>query len=194
MNIRNGRDYSSLEPIDVYRKALRIFWESTSKVMPDVFREAAGDRKKRLGIDVHGVITEHPEFLAEECRKLVNAGHEIHIMTGSRFGIEMEKQLGSYGFEKGRNYTHFFSVTDHLIETGVTVTFENGLPYADAFAWNTAKGEYAYLRGLDCVWDDSPVYCRYMPEGCWYFTYSKEYFVKQVDQVVNGTRPRIGRK
>jgi hypothetical protein len=149
---------------------------------------------KKIGLDVHGVITEHPEFLANQAKKIVEAGHQVHIMTGSRLGAKLEEQLLSYGFQKGIHYTHFFSITDHLIETGVEVTFKDGMPFADALPWNMAKGEYAILNELDCLWDDSPVYGRYMPETCWYFTYSKENFDKQLDQVLNGGRPTIGRK
>jgi hypothetical protein len=179
-----------------YRRALRTFHDATCGIASPAAvkaRDTGMAAPKKLGIDVHGVITETPEFLSSECRKLVQAGHEVHIMTGSREDATSIEWLGEVGFKRGINYTHFFSVTDHLIRTGVKVSFENGLPFADSFAWNTAKGEYAFLTGLSCLWDDSPVYGRYMPEGTWYFTYAWERFRAQVDQVVNGTRPKIGR-
>jgi hypothetical protein len=156
-------------------------------------QHSRGTPIKRVGLDIHGVITATPDFLADQAKKVVDMGHEVHIMTGSRFGAQMEEQLKGYGFVKGVNYTHFFSITDFLIEIGVEVTFKDGLPYADALAWDSAKGVYAMMKGLNCVWDDSPRYGQYMPNKCWYFTYSRENFESQMDQVLHGTRPSIGR-
>jgi hypothetical protein len=149
---------------------------------------------KKLGLDVHGVITLEPEFLGVKAAEQVALGNEIHIMSGARYTESTVEQLRRYGFEKGIHYTHYFSITDHLIDTGADVSFSGGMPHAEALLWNSAKGEYALTQGIHCLWDDSPVYGRFMPEGCWYFTFHKDTFELQLDQVLNGTRPKVGRK
>ena len=148
---------------------------------------------KKIGLDIHGVIDRDPKFLADQARTLISCGHEVHIMTGSQVNPALVKSLKSLWFEKGKQYTSLFSVTDHLIDTGIPVEFRDGYPFADPLLWNAAKGEYALLNGLDALWDDSPAYGRYMPASCWYFTYSIDNFESQLDQVLNGGRPKIGR-
>lgn len=152
------------------------------------------DSLKKIGLDVHGVITETPEYLAVRAKSLVDAGHQVHIMTGTRVGPRLVDELAAYGFHKSLNYTHIFSITDHLISTGIPVDFRDDLPFADGLMWDAAKGEYATMVGLDCLWDDSPVYGHYMPADCWYFTYSAEKFEAQLSQVLHGGRPQVGRK
>lgn len=149
---------------------------------------------RKLGLDVHGVITNEAEFLSAKAAEQVAIGNESHIMSGSRYNQATVDQLRQYGFEKGVHYTHYFSITDHLIDSGAEVTFKSGLPHADAFLWDSAKGEYALTQGLHCLWDDSPVYGRYMPPCCWYFNFHKDTFDTQLDQVLKGTRPKVGRK
>lgn len=159
-----------------------------------VIRDNGGTPSRKIGLDVHGVITIEPEFLRAKAAELIEKGHEVHIMSGSRYCPGTLDQLRQYGFIEGTHFTHYFSITDHLIDSGAEVTFKDGMPQADAFLWDSAKGEYALTQGLHCLWDDSPVYGRYMPPGCWYFNFHKDTFDMQLDQVVNGTRPRIGRK
>lgn len=149
---------------------------------------------KVLGVDYHGVISKgHPQ-LAAAMEDAVSEGHAVHIMTGSRMSPELKDKLHDCGFDLGRNYTDFFSIQDHLDRVGEPIIYdEEGLPHADALAWDMAKSEYALATGMCAVWDDSPVYGRYMPASCWYFTYSPEAVGSQVRMVLDGTRKRIGR-
>lgn len=148
---------------------------------------------KKLGLDYHGVITEANSFLAERAKSAIQAGAEVHILTGASFTKEFQEELRGHGFEKGVHFTHFFSIQDHLRETGIPVHMRGGLPYADALAWDMAKGEYILFEGLNAIWDDSPMYGKYIPRSCVYYTFSEEQFDLQLDQVLHGGRKCIGR-
>ena len=150
--------------------------------------------KKVLGVDFHGVISEADPRLAAAMACAVEEGHQVHIMTGNRMSPELKDELARCGFIEGSNYTDFFSIQDHLDSVGEPITYdEQGLPHAAAMAWDVAKSEYALATGMAALWDDSPVYCRYMPASCWYFTYSPEKVGEQLRMVLDGTRKRIGR-
>jgi len=150
---------------------------------------------KKIGMDLHGVLDKDSAFLCPLLRKVVEEGHEVHLMTGSVFSEEFKESiLAKYDLREGDTYTHTFSITQHLMDTGIPVSWDaRGYPFAEALNWDMAKGEYALLQGIDVLFDDSPTYCRYMPESCWYVTYSKETFNTYLEQVLYGTRIRIGR-
>ncbi len=178
------------EALESYREELRRFSKMESSLRYHATPVQSGVH--RIGLDFHGVITASPVFLAAQAKKLMDDGHEVHIMTGSRYDEGTDAMLGEYGFTRGVHYSHYFSITDHLISTGEEVSFRHGMPYADTLLWNSAKGEYAILNHIECLWDDSPAYGRYMPSTCWYFTFSTENFESQLHQVLNGGRPKVG--
>lgn len=149
---------------------------------------------KVLGLDFHGVINLGHKVLQDAMAQVIEGGHEVHIMTGCHADDNLENDLLSFGFIRGSHYTHLFSIQDFLVKNCIPVSYDDkGMPHADAHYWDMAKGAYALSTGMDAVWDDSPVYGRYMPPKCWYFTYSAENLESQLKQVIEGTRPRIGR-
>jgi hypothetical protein len=112
----------------------------------------------KLGLDIHGVITDDPEFFSKLTHLLVQGGHEVHILTGHHGNDRIFNKLKLYNVA----YTHFFSIADYRKEQGVHVTYdEEGKPWLAEGLWNSAKSEYANKHKLDIHIDDTPVYGEY---------------------------------
>ena len=102
----------------------------------------------KVGLDFHGVIDIHPEKFSRLSKVLVEAGCEVHIMTGNRLDEDFKGILGQLGI----CYTHLYSLTDHLIEKyGREMVFPTE-------EWNKLKHTYAMEHGLDIIFDDSDEY------------------------------------
>lgn len=108
----------------------------------------------KLGLDFHGVIDTYPEYIALMSKLFVDAGHEVHIITGLKRDSGIEANLQKFGI----HYTHYFSIVEHLENTGVTVIWRDGLPYADKIYWDIAKRDYCQRENINMMIDDSPVY------------------------------------
>jgi hypothetical protein len=114
--------------------------------------------KRKIGIDIHGVIDHDHAFFAELSQVLVVAGWEVHIMTGHLISGELERQLNDLGIK----WTHLFSIAGYFIEKGDDVGYdEEGRPWMDTALWNTGKGEYAKEHNLDLVLDDTSEYAEH---------------------------------
>jgi len=148
---------------------------------------------KKFGLDFHGVIDKHYEVLASWARAQVRAGNEVHIVTGSQDTPEFRKELKRCAFVEGKNFTHFFSITDFHVAAGNDVKFdEKGFPWMSKELWEPTKGYYALREGLDALWDDSPSYSKYMPDSCVYITFSPDKIEEQSNWLTHG-RERRGR-
>lgn len=148
---------------------------------------------KRFGLDFHGVIDRCPDMLSVWSKEMVSKGHEVHIVTGSRWTEELKEILKKLNFERGVSFTHFFSITDYHVDKGTDVKFnKKGFPFMDEDLWNRTKGVMASLWGLDVMWDDSPTYGRYFPFTCQYIRFSPENFMLEAKEALEG-RPCIGR-
>jgi len=111
--------------------------------------------KRKLGIDIHGVIDHDHSFFADLTSTLVEAGWEIHIMTGHLISDELKTQLSDLGIK----YTHLFSIANFFIDKGADVRYdEKGRPWMETELWETGKGEYAREQNLDLVLDDTQSY------------------------------------
>lgn len=110
----------------------------------------------KIGIDVHGVITDHPnpKFLVELTRDLIVMGHEIHILTGPAL-VHVKKELKQYKIK----YTHIFSIEDHLLGKGLPFKVnKKEEKIFDRYEWDRAKGDYCSTNKIDLHLDDSDVY------------------------------------
>ena len=115
------------------------------------------DEKLKVGIDIHGVMDKYT-FFKSMARAMIDAGHEIHIITGASTekGIA---DLKSLGIVSGEDYTVLFSVTDHLISEGVRVTWKNpNDPIFPDDLWDEAKSVYCLKHNIDMHFDDSDTY------------------------------------
>lgn len=112
-------------------------------------------KKIKLGIDIHGVINEMPEFFASLTKALVDAGHEVHILTGPQHDEKLEAELKSYGI----SWTHIFSIVSYHQEKGTAIRYDKkGDAFLDDYAWDRAKGDYCIKHQIDLHLDDSDIY------------------------------------
>ena len=110
----------------------------------------------KIGLDVHGVITDHPnpKFLSELTKVLVEAGHEVHILTGPAENY-VRKELKPFKIK----FTHIFSIEDYLIEKGISFKLNKKQEKIfDSYEWDRAKADYCSKNKIDLHLDDSDVY------------------------------------
>lgn len=93
-------------------------------------------------------------------RTLIDAGHEVHLMTGSRRAT-FDKEVESMGIEVP--FTHFFSIADTLIEKKQSIDLKDpDNPWClDKELWDRQKGDYAKRAGVHFMIDDEPDYAPY---------------------------------
>lgn len=112
----------------------------------------------RIGLDFHGVLDSNP-FFKEMAALFVAAGHAVHIITGARFNKRVRDKFEKMGIKKDVHYTHFFSISEHLLEKNTDVRWEDSEnPWFDETAWNTAKSDYCREHEIDIHFDDTEVY------------------------------------
>ena len=110
---------------------------------------------KRIGLDIHGVIDHAPEFFSELSHSLVNAGNEVHIITGASKTEEIVNKLAEFNIA----YTHFFSIVDNNSDK---VKYDAmGDPWMDDLTWDMAKGKYCEENKIHVHVDDTPCYGKY---------------------------------
>lgn len=115
--------------------------------------------KMNFSFDYHGVIDSLPEVFSFLSRSIMKNGGNVHIITGSSWNKELENNLKSMGIE----YSHKFSVYDHLLKTAKTVgeiVFPDGTvqkKFEDG-AWDHVKGEYCKKNNIVFHVDDTLIY------------------------------------
>lgn len=113
--------------------------------------------KLKIGLDIHGVANAYSEIFSALTHLLVDNGHEVHIMTGSRKPLAMKEMEGL-----GLKWTHFFSITDYHEQIGTEVVNDSdGNPHMSAELWNPTKADYCKKNGIHMLLDDSPVYGKF---------------------------------
>jgi hypothetical protein len=113
--------------------------------------------KLKIGIDIHGTANLFPKFFIELAKLFIQAGHEIHIVTGSR-QLEIEEDIKKLGLP----YTHFFSMTDYHESIGTEMVYGTKKnPWMDEKLWRKTKGDYAKKVGLDMMFENQPEYAEH---------------------------------
>jgi len=116
--------------------------------------------KLKIGLDIHGVTDSNPFFKAMAAA-MIQAGHEIHIITGASTE-KAKRDLGKLDMDEGKDYSTIFSITDYLIEKNVTVHWKDpSNPMFPDEDWNMAKAEYCRSNEINMHFDDSVVYGLY---------------------------------
>jgi hypothetical protein len=125
----------------------------------------------KFGVDIHGVIDANPEFFSAYTHMLIEAGHEVHIITGPRFSV-----VGKTLKDAGVKWTHFFSIVEHEESKGTTeiVWDKKGDPFMDFNVWDRAKGEYCAENNIDLHVDDSSKYSEYFTTPFVLYKHNKE--------------------
>lgn len=122
--------------------------------------------KKKIGIDIHGVININPIF-SELTGYLKSIGYEIHIITGPRLNYpyrtniesfdRVEDELDKYGI----TYDKLFSVLDYNVEHGSNVWKNDRGWWTDTESWNKTKGKYCEENDILFHIDDTEIYGDY---------------------------------
>jgi hypothetical protein len=110
---------------------------------------------KKVGLDLHGVIDNDPHFFSHLSHSLVDAGNEVHIITGASKTEEVLNKLA----ELNITYTHFFSIVDANIER--IIYDAQGSPWLSDYEWNSAKAKYCKEHGIHVHIDDTREYGKY---------------------------------
>ena len=73
---------------------------------------------ENIVIDIHECLDKNPEFFVREAFRVLEAGGNVHIVTGVPWSDELEEELLGYG--NGLKYwTHFASIIEILVERDV---------------------------------------------------------------------------
>ena len=123
-----------------------------------LFKFFTPKNKLKIGLDIHGICDASPEYFAELTRLFVNAGHEVHLITGRRVSDGAIKEIKSLGLY----YTHFFSIADYHKEIGTKVwEDDDGNPWLEGDLWDRTKGDYCKKHNIDFHIDDTERYGQY---------------------------------
>ena len=124
----------------------------------------------KIGLDLHGVCDKHRVLFAALTKKWVEAGHEVHIVTGQTWE-EAYDTVKSLDIQ----YTHYFSVVDHHVERGTHVWHTDTGPWMDTNVWDSTKGLYARQAGLNIHFDDTIRYAQHFPRSCSFVWVGKDF-------------------
>jgi hypothetical protein len=127
--------------------------------------------KFKIGLDLHGVLTELPHFFSFLTKSLVDAGAEVHIITGGATEEDME-------FLKKHDirYTHYFSIVDYHKSVGTPTRGKHskyGFDLISDEIWDKTKGEYCQMHGIDLHIDDTQNYQSFFKSPFCLFTLNK---------------------
>ena len=129
----------------------------------------------KLGLDVHGVIDEDPEFFSDLSKTMFERGHEVYIITGREktFGF-VNKELKSYKIA----YVAILSITTYQKELGTSISYLDGRksqPIMNPKIWNPTKAALCATAGIDIMIDDSLIYGKYFQDiKTQYITYTPQ--------------------
>lgn len=126
----------------------------------------------KLGLDHHGVLDKNPRLFVKMALDVLKLGGEVHIITGSPWSIEIERQLFSYNTISlqisynaimGQKYwTHYFSVQEFMTKKGYKhVLDDKGYPHFPASDWNLVKADYCMREEIDLHIDDQLEYLQH---------------------------------
>lgn len=113
--------------------------------------------KRKVGLDVHGVITKYPEVFAQLTHQLLSRNHEVHIVTGARVNRELVEKLIRHNIV----WTTIFSIVDYHELIGTRVRYDENGPWIKGNLWDKTKAQYAKKVRLDWHIDDSEVYGKF---------------------------------
>lgn len=119
-------------------------------------------RTLKIGIDIHGVIDANPYFFSYFSERLFKSGHQVHIITGAKWTVELAEKLSR---EYEIYWSHFHSITDYNERKGVPIYYKDpNHPWMDQDIWDSTKARICKENKIDIHIDDSEVY------GQWFKT------------------------
>ena len=126
----------------------------------------------KLGLDVHGVIDEDPEFFSNLSNVMFEQGHDIYIVTGREKDPELVKEI------EGNKicYRDILSITTYQKVLGTPISYlddRKSQPIIDPTIWNPTKAALCATAGIDIMVDDSTIYGKYFRDiKTQYITYT----------------------
>lgn len=130
----------------------------------------------RLGLDLHGVIDDDPEFFSNLAGTLKKRGHEVHIVTGREASEDLHNDLKGCGMEGVHD--SILSITTYQKNQGVSVHYLDGRksqPMMMPSIWNPTKAILCASAGIHIMIDDSTLYEPFFRDiKTQYITYNPE--------------------
>lgn len=137
----------------------------------------------KIGLDLHGVIDQDPNFFATLSFHLRSEGHEVHILTGRELCDSLIEQLHKANI----GYNKIFSITSYHKEIGTHVSYKDDDPNYPLIAppkWDRTKADYAERVGLDLHIDDSPIYGKFFEGKTQYLLYTPQ--IREILMILMG--------
>jgi len=120
--------------------------------------------KLKIGLDFHGIldiflqpnpVVGAPTVFKVLANLLIDAGHEIHIITGEENTIAFRDELARLGI----HYTKIFSIVSYHKRKKTPIRYDkDGEPWIDKDLWNQTKADYCRRNKIDLHIDDSATY------------------------------------
>jgi hypothetical protein len=140
----------------------------------------------KIGVDIHGVAEDCAGFFREFTKTMVDAGHEVHILSGPPLDI-IRSEVQALGL----SYTHLFSISEHHKEAGTAMVWDaKGHPFMDDYVWDKTKADYCLREGIHLHLDDSDAYGYFFktPYARFYSKNKREHYVKTSDNDDSGSK------
>lgn len=114
----------------------------------------------KIGLDLHGVISDLPEVFEFICESVINNGGQVHILTGGTLERAYQ-ELDDMNWREGQHYTTVFSIVDYHIEKGTRIIgfhpkYKN--PEFPDKEWDRTKADYCKRNDIALHIDDSMIY------------------------------------
>ena len=144
----------------------------------------------KIGLDVHGVSNEVPEFFAELAKTLIAAGHEVHVLSGPPIA-QIKEELSKLQIP----YTHLFSIVDFHKERGTPMHQDSKGNWHlsgkyGGWWWDRTKGDYCLKNHVSLMLDDSDRYGYFFTTPYARF-YSKDKRKHHIDEDESGNKNEI---
>jgi hypothetical protein len=121
--------------------------------------------RRKIAVDIHGVIDQDPDFFRDFLQTLRNANWEVHILTGKHIKNGIMQELKRLGIARYDHYTHLFSISDYHKKKGTKMWGDEKNPWMDDTVWSATKAEYCVKNDIDLCIDDTDRYLPYFITG-----------------------------
>lgn len=109
--------------------------------------------KIKIGLDFHGVLATNPQYFSVFCRKVMEKGWELHIISGGP-----RKDILQYLKVNDIPFTKIYTILETCDKAGVVEYYADGSFYVEEEIWNRAKGVYCRENKINLHIDDSKYY------------------------------------